>query len=54
MNWLFEFEVHHHTMTSTMPMSGSQPFDQVLSEDFPGSRVSIPSGSLTIHLLSSL
>jgi len=38
---------------STLRMSGSRPFDQGLSEDFPGGSVSIPSGSLTIPLLPS-
>ncbi|HEX3795607.1 MAG TPA: hypothetical protein VHV57_14030 [Acidimicrobiales bacterium] len=38
---------------STLRMSGSRRYDQVLSEDFPGSGVSIPSGSLTIPLLPS-
>jgi hypothetical protein len=39
--------------TSTLRMSGSRCFDQGLSENFPGSGVSIPSGSLTIPLLPS-
>ena len=39
--------------TSTMRKYGSQRFDQALSEDFPGSSVSIPSGSLTIPPLPS-
>ena len=38
---------------SALRMSGSQCFDQVLSEDFPGSGVSIASGSLTIPLFPS-
>ena len=33
---------------STLRMCGSQPSDQALSEEVPGSGVSIPSGSLTI------
>ena len=36
---------------STLRMSGSRPFDLVLSEDLPGGGVSIPSGPLTIPLL---
>jgi hypothetical protein len=38
---------------STLRMSGSRRFDQDLSDDFPGGGFSIPSGSLTIHLLPS-
>jgi len=34
--------------SSTLRKYGSQPFDQVISEDFPGGGVAIPSGSLTI------
>jgi len=36
---------------STLRKCGSQRFDQALSEDFPGSSVAIPSGSLTIPRL---
>ena len=35
---------------STLRTCGSRRFEQVLCEDFPGSGVSIPSGSLTIPL----
>ena len=38
---------------SALRKSGSQCFDQVLSEGSPGSTVAIPSGHLTIHPLSS-
>ncbi len=38
---------------STLRKYGSQPFDQVLSEDFPGGGAAIPSGSLTIPPLRS-
>jgi len=38
---------------STLRKYGSQLFDQALSEDSPGSGVSIPSGYLTIPLLPS-
>ena len=38
---------------SALRKYGSQRFDQALSEDLPGSGVSIPSGSLTIPLLPS-
>ena len=38
---------------STLRKCGSQCFDQALSEDFPGSGVAIPSGSLTIPPLPS-
>jgi site-specific DNA recombinase len=38
---------------STLRMYGSQWFDQVSSDDFPGNGVSIPSGSLTIPPLPS-
>jgi hypothetical protein len=38
---------------STLRTSCSRRYDQVLSEDFPGSGVSIPSGSLTILPLPS-
>ncbi len=38
---------------STLRTYGSQPFDQVLSEDFPGGSVWITSGSLTLPLLPS-
>ena len=38
---------------STLRTSGSRRYDQVLSEDFPASSVSIPSGSITIPPLPS-
>jgi hypothetical protein len=38
---------------SALRKCGSQCFDQALSEDFPGSGILIPSGSLTIPLLPS-
>ena len=55
LNWAFgPVEVMGFEPTaSTLRKYGSQRFDQALSEEFPGSGVSIPSGHLTIPPLPS-
>jgi hypothetical protein len=53
LTWPFVEVTGFEPASSTLRKSGSQCFDQVLSEGSPGSTVAIPSGHLTIHPLSS-
>ena len=53
LTWTFVEVTGFEPASSTLRMYGSQWFDQVLSEDFPGSSVAIPSGPLTIPPLPS-